>query len=415
MFLQRQHLFLLPLPYIKSANMFLVISLCIIILIVGLGCSQKNILSPSIITGAVWLACLLMFLFMDHDLPKLKTQTFITISVWIFFFSISSLCTQACNYSKSLLDSPSLLIRNLYLAISILTYPLLLLFAYKAITLGTTGNWALDLRMAALGATETFDKPFESFYILFWNVSFFLELIAFKKKKYVRLVIISFIFLSYGFLTMSKIIIASSFIMAVVILHFKHIFKTKHLVYSISFLIFILILIQTLRHPSIHSEDSLIVYTFGNLSSFETVKPGTSVHFGENTFRIVYAVLHSLSLSPIEPINPLLPWIKDPLTTNTYTGLYPFYKDFGIWGVGIFAVILGGLGGWVYKKALSGNNFYISLYAHLMFIILLQFDAESFLTNFSRNVKFILLLAIPFFCTKHNLLYLKEKITHGKQ
>lgn len=161
--------------------MTLPISLCVIILIIGFGCSRRNILSPSIITSAVWLACLLSFLFMGHNLPELKFQTLISISVWILFFSISSLFFQACDYSKSALNEPSLLLRNIYLIISIITYPLLLSFAYKAISLGTTGNWAMDLRMAALGETPYFTKPFESFYVVFWNVSFFWRLSHSKK------------------------------------------------------------------------------------------------------------------------------------------------------------------------------------------------------------------------------------------
>lgn len=391
--------------------MTLPISLCVIILIIGFGCSRRNILSPSIITSAVWLACLLSFLFMGHNLPELKFQTLISISVWILFFSISSLFFQACDYSKSALNEPSLLLRNIYLIISIITYPLLLSFAYKAISLGTTGNWAMNLRMAALGETPYFTKPFESFYVVFWNVSFFLEIIAFKKGKYGRLLIIGFIFLSYGFLTMSKIIFTSSFFMAIVILHFKHIFKTKHLIYSVLILSLLLVTIQTLRHSSIQSDSTFMIYTFGNMSSFETIQPSSSTHFGENTFRIFYAISNKMSLSSTEPIDPLLPWINKPIQTNTYTGLYPFYKDFGTWGVCIFAIVLGGFCGWIYKKALSGNNFYIALYAFVFNLIFMQYVAELFLTNFSRNIKFITLLAIPFLCTKHNLLYIKEKIT----
>ena len=37
--------------------------------------------------------------------------------------------------------------------------------------------------------------------------------------------------------------------------------------------------------------------------------------------------------------------------------------------------------------------------------------AEQFFTILSRNLKFIILLAIPFACTKHGLLLFKEKVT----
>ena len=385
---------------------------CLIILFVGLACSRNDFSSPSAVTAIVWLACAALFQWSSHDLPPLKPQTTTAICIWAACLAFSSLLTQACRYSKSRLDEPSLLVRNIYLGISILTFPMLLQFAHSAIATGETGNWALDLRLAALGETKTHKEPYENFFVLIWQVSFFLELIADEHRSRKRMLVAGLIFIAYGFVTMSKIIITTSFIMAAVILHMKGKVSNRQMAYAAAGTAAFIIAIQLLRHSRLDAggESMLTIYTFGNMSSLDTVAPASASHWGENTFRFFYAILHKLSICQTEPVDPLLGWISKPLKTNTYSGLYPFYKDFGTVGVGIFAAILGGLYGWIYKKAKSGNNYYIALYAFFINIIILQFVAEQFFTILSRNLKFIILLAIPFACTKHGLLLFKEKI-----
>ncbi|MCQ2217728.1 MAG: oligosaccharide repeat unit polymerase [Paludibacteraceae bacterium] len=392
--------------------MIALIITCCILLIFGLTCSRNDISSPSVITSAVWLMCAAMFQWLDHDLPPLQTRTIVAIGIWASCLSFSSLFTQACHYSSSKLNEPSLLVRNIYLGLSVLTFPMLIQFAYSAITTGETGNWALDLRLAALGDTKAHPEPYENFFVLIWQVAFFLELIASENRSKKRIFLTGFIFIAYGFVTMSKIIITTSFIMATMILYMKKKISNKQIFYAALGMTGFIIVIQLLRHSQLNAggESMLTIYTYGNMSSLDTVKPCSATHWGENTFRIFYAILHKLSIIGTEPIDPLLGWIEKPLKTNTYSGLYPFIKDFGIPGVAIAATLMGGMFGWIYKKAKSGNNYYIALYAFFINIIILQFVAEQFLTILSRNLKFIILLAIPFICTKHGLLYIKEKL-----
>lgn len=386
---------------------------CCILLVLGLTCSKNDFTSPSVVTSAVWLACACMFQWAEHPLPPLQTRTIWAIGVWTTCLCFSSLCTQACHYSQSKLNEPSLIIRNIYLALSVLTFPLLLQFASNAIATGETGNWALDLRMAALGKTKTYTEPYENFFVLVWQASFLLEVIATHGHSKKRMFLSGFIFISYGFVTMSKIVITTSLIMAATILYMKKRATGKQITYATLCSVVLITAIQLLRHPELNNgggANMLAVYTYGNMSSLDTIKPGSAAHWGENTFRIFYAILHKLSIIRTEPVDPLLEWINKPLQTNTYSGLYPFFKDFGATGVAVAATLMGGLYGWIYKKAKSGNNYYIALHAFFIQLIILQFVAEQFLTILSRNLKFILLLAIPFICTKHGLLLLKEKI-----
>jgi len=145
------------------------------------------------------------------------------------------------------------------------------------------------------------------------------------------------------------------------------------------------------------------------MTAFDTLEAGSSSHFGENTFRVVYAILHRLNLSDIPPIYVILDWIQEPIKTNTYTGLYPFFKDFGLWGVGIFAVFFGIFFGWIFKRAQQGNNMFMLIYALYIPIIVMQYVAELFFTNFTLFFKQIILVIIPFLFSKYKLLHKKTE------
>lgn len=161
----------------------------------------------------------------------------------------------------------------------------------------------------------------------------------------------------------------------------------------------------------LHGSSLLLgIYLLGNMSSFDTLAPCSAHHFGENTFRFLYAIPYKLGISDLEPVDTILPWINYPVITNTYTGMYPFYVDFGVVGVILFAVILGAIYGWTFKKAQCGSNFNILIYAVFSHIIITQYVADMFFTNISGFLKLILLLLGPFYVTKNNLLVCKEKV-----
>jgi len=175
-------------------------------------------------------------------------------------------------------------------------------------------------------------------------------------------------------------------------------------------LFFLFVGLQSIRHSSsvIEKNDFVVLYVLGNIKAFETIEPASSLHFGENSFRVIYAVSHSLGISDTKPIHFLLPFIEKPIITNTYTAMYPFFKDFGYWGIGIFAIFLGTLFGWIFKKAKKGNILFILLYASFTTVIIMQYVADTFFTNMAGHIKFIIILLIPFMATKYKWLATKE-------
>lgn len=392
--------------------MILVLLLCVVFAIVGLIVSKNNVFSPAVITSVVWLVVFCLFLILDHNLPSLTAKFLMAVSLWIFLFCFGSLFMQSFNFKIEKLQ-PSDFVRNVFFLISILTFPFFLLYVKEALATGETGNWALDLRFAAIGKTAHFKTAYGGWHILVWNVSFLIELFYFSKKNRFKVLVLFLILLSFGFFTMSKAVFLDLFIKILCVLLFRKRVTLKQLFISISCIILIFIFIQSARQTSVQSNpldnNSLItLYILGNPVAFDTVEPSSSVHFGENVFRVIYVMADKLGLSAVKPINPILPFIKEPINTNTYTVLYPFFKDFGYWGIGVFALIFGLSSGWIFKRAQQGDVFFVVSYVLLVSAIVMQYGAEMFLTHLPSYFKQFLLLSLPFLSMKYKLFIKKE-------
>jgi oligosaccharide repeat unit polymerase len=392
--------------------MIIVMIFFVLLLVLGVYLSKKNIFSPSVITPGIWLLCLSLFLLLSHTLPPLTSQFLIAISLWVFLLSFTSLLMQSTR-SVTKERKVSTFVRSSYFWISVLTYPLLLMFAYKAITTGTSGSWSLDLRLAAVGESIHFDKEYGGLYTIIWQVAYLIELMYYSKKTRHRVFILGFILISMGFLTMAKGMFLMFFVQTICVLYFKKVVSLKHLLYGLGGLFFLFVWLQSLRHSidlstAEEKEDFLVLYLLSSMSAFDTLEPASALHFGENVLKVFYSMFYKLGWSSVEPVEAILKFIKEPIMTNTYTTMYPYFVDFGYVGVGIFAVVMGGFYGYLFKRAQQGDEFYIVLYSFFVAFVVMQYVNEMMFTYLSGNIKNILLVYFPFFVAKYNFLRTKR-------
>lgn len=374
----------------------------IVLLILGLKVSNNNIFSPSVITPAIWAAMLLMFFILDHNLPPLSYQFLVCIMLWCGLYTISSMLAQATTRATTLYNrTPSQTILNLYFLIALCTFPLFLQYAYTAITMGPTGYWATDLRLAATGKHPCFTEPTGFLYVGIWRVAYIIELVNYSKKNRLRVLILFLFMISYGVVTMSKLMFLEMFICTAYILYANKKIKLKHLIIGGLILFQVIILMQTVRSNLGDSDKErnsfLVLYIIGHMSAFDVLEPCSSTHFGENVFRIFYAISNSLKISNIEPVSQFLPWISSPIRTNTYTVMYPFFKDFGYIGVVIFAILNGLLWGSIFKKTTNDNKMFIVIYAFFISIIVEQYVAEIIFSGLAGHIKKLVLLLLPYY------------------
>lgn len=387
------------------AGLFVI--LCVLLLVAYI-CSKQDIFSPSVLTAGIWLFCLLLFVVLPNRLPALQQQFLLCAGMWSGCFVLSSLSMQSLSYSSKKMQC-SATIRDLYFWISIACIPALLLFVYRAIAYGTTDSMALNLRMATLGEnTKVGEDTYTPMYYTLWLATYLLYLIDANKKHWKRTVILGCLTLLFGIATMSKTMILTVGIITLFVLYKRGIISTKYILIGGAAVLAMMIILQGIRHSMSMDKEEVEnifeLYILRGFCAFDTLRPCSSPHFGENVFRIFYAIPYKLGWSSIEPIDPILPWVYEPVATNTYTVMYPFFLDFGYVGVGVFAVVLGAGVGWLYKKSEQGNSFYTILYAYFCVMIVMQYVQDNFFTNLAGVIKFVLLLSLPYIVGNYQLL-----------
>lgn len=394
--------------------MYTSLFLFLFILIISLICSKNNVFSPSVLTSGIWFVVILLYILFGSELNKLTNKFLDAINIWVSLFCISSLFAQSLSAKRQKIAEPSQLARNILFYFSILTFPLLLLEAHKIISLGISSNWMSDLRAASIGGIKEIDiEETNPFYVAVWLISYFIELMYYSDKNKKRVYILFLMYAAFGFFSMGKTHFLTLFLGTIFILYINKSIKTKHIIISGIALIGLFVLIQTLRfnanHNNVRSE-MLELYILSPAPAFETIKPNPLGQPGENVFRIFYAIEYKLGVNKTEPINTILEFVDVGVGTNTYTIMYPFYKDFGLKGVGIFAVILGLFLGRIFKNAEKGNSLYIIFYAFFIYELMVQYGNEMFFTNLSLNLKRIIIASLPFLITKYEIFSLKRKL-----
>lgn len=373
--------------------------------------TKTDLFQPGILTSGIWLFGILLFILLPNELPPLQQQFLLCTGMWCVGFVLSALMMQSFRYTNAKWECSGT-IRDLYFWLSLLFIPALLHFAYTAVRLGNSGSMAMDLRMAALGKGQSGGNVYTPFYYILWEVTYLLYLIDTDKQHWRRTVTMGILMLAFATLTMSKALMFSWGIMTLYVLYRKKIISPIHILISLGVLLAVLLALHGVRQSMAmddkHVSSVFEQYILRGFCAFDTLKAGSAQHWGENVFRIYYAVTYKLGLSSVEPVNPILPWVHQPVHTNTYSTLYPFFVDFGYMGVGLFGCLLGALTGWIYKKSLSGNVFYILVYTYITYMLVMQYTNESFFTNLAGHIKFIIVLAIPYIIGTHRLLVKKE-------
>ncbi|WP_041620312.1 oligosaccharide repeat unit polymerase [Paludibacter propionicigenes] len=394
--------------------MYISISLCLFLFIISLICSKYNIFSPSVITSGIWLSVLFLYTFLGSGLNPLTDKFLSAIDIWVTLFCVSSLFIQALSLSNNNRIKPSQLARNIFFYASLVTFPLLILHAYEIVKLGTSTNWMADMRSAAVGGIKGISiEDSNPFYTLIWLGSYLIELNCYSKENKKRVFVLFLMYLMYAFITMSKTNILTLFLSTIFVLYSNKFIKFNHIAISGIIILFVFLGVQSLRSNSTASKNPtsefVTIYALSSAPAFETVKSESSVQFGENVFRFFYAVKYKLGLTKMKPNDTILGFVNVGVVTNTYTVLYPYYKDFGLSGIAFFSILLGLLLGFVYNKAENGNVIFVVLYSFFLFELVMQLVGDLFFTNFSLNLKLILVATTPYFISRYELFSYSRK------
>jgi len=401
--------------------MIVTILICLFLFFLSLICSKYNIFSPSVITSGIWLLVMLLNITINHHLTPLTNTFYDAINLWVVLFCLSSLFIQSLSFKRDTIIKPSPLARTIFYYSSLVTFPFLIFTVYKIAHMDGTLNWMSQLRLASIGRLKDVSvEDTNPFYVIIWLVSYLIELQNFSKKNKSRILILFFINFAFAFITMAKINFLILFLSTIYILYINKKVLLKHALIGGIILIFIFQGIQNFRATENSAykntaENMITLYLLSPPPAFETLKPNSSTRFGENTFRVFYAIENKLGFTDQEAVVPLLNFINVGVGTNIYTILYPFYKDFGLTGIALFSIIIGLTMGYIFNKSTNGNQLFVIIYSFLILQIVMQYASEMFFTFFSLNFKRILIALIPFIITKYELFSRKRNSVENQE
>ena len=381
--------------------------ICTILLVFSILFARRRWYSPSVLASGVWLVSLVAYSWIDHGLHPLTKDTCTMITYWLALFCIPCWCVQSV-YIKPIFKDirTSVTARDIYYYLTLFTLPLMV-FSVLLVVARSGGNPFSALRDANVAEDNGIRTT--GFFVIFWMVSYIMELQVMSKKNLGRVVLLFFINLFYAFISMGKMNFMILFLASAIILTRRKILKLWHLAIGGVVMIFLFVGIQSIRGSYTTPKKFAALYLTSSLGNLNTnLKPESAEHWGENTFRLFYALKSALDGGHTKPVDPILEFKRVEVGefvfgSNTYTALYPFYKDFGKTGVMVFAVILGLLFGYLFKTSEDNSDFALVLYAILAGSIVMQFIGDTFFTVLSQNIQYLVAALLPFIISKYNL------------
>ena len=145
--------------------------------------------------------------------------------------------------------------------------------------------------------------------------------------------------------------------------------------------------------------DFLGMYVMSPSVAFCRVHPDISEQFGTNTFETIYLFLQRFGFN-VEVHEKVQEFVEVPVSTNVYTVMQPFFRDFGYTGVALFGAIYGVASGALYRYMRNGNGYVTCLYTYMMAELVLQFYQESI---FLSMVYVLQLAVFMWLCTQEQV------------
>lgn len=386
--------------------MAILIIICSILFILSLGLSQKRWYAPTNLMLGVWLISLIGYACVDAGLHPLNSNTIWAVTLWLLSFSLASWCAQSIYIKPTFLNiKSSVPARDIYYYFTLCTIPIMFLWVSIIIT-RSGGNPFSALRDANVAEVRGIRTA--AFFVLFWMVSYIMELLIVSKDNIRRVIVLFLANFFYAFVSMGKMNFMILFLATAIILTERKIIRLWHLVIAFCILLVFFVGIQKMRGSYTNPRHFTALYLTTSLANLDqNVDPKTAKHPAENSFRLFYAIRSSIDSGKTEVIDPILDfqWVKIgdlKYYSNTYTTIYPFYKDFGLIGVIAFAILLGWIFGYLFKTAEDGSQFSLVLYAILAGTVVMQFIGDTFFMVLSQNIQYLIAALIPYIISKYN-------------
>lgn len=363
---------------------------------------QRNPGHPGVVHGAVWLLISLGYAVFQAELDLVKDQSLLVLAIGIVAFSIGIYAggrPKGFSLAVQGISSRQFPVPVLIILVSMIGLAAMAAKAIQYVPLepgmslfGGVDSWYATLRNDLI-ARRSGSFGISS-YVL--NISFagtaylILYFRRVHKTPWVWLSIVlslGFTLLSTGrtfFLLLGCLIIGSA--MPVSWRNRKMLFLAAPLLVVI---VFVLLPWLGGRLSAASLEYLAKMYSFAPLSAFDyLVNSGSPTTAGSMTFRTPFAVLRALGV-PVDVPELIQQYSPTRFPANVYTVFSPYFRDFGMIGVGLFMGILGGVHGRVFRQLKSGIPIIIVANSLLFYALLMQFFQDQYFSLMSQWIQIL--------------------------
>lgn len=373
---------------------------------------QRTAVSPGVVHGAIWLLVSLAHVLILGELSAVSTQTLLVLMIGITAFSIGiSAGGRIPEFPTSLRDSsaqPFLPVPQLIVLVSAIGLTMMLNTAFEYMPLnaaspwfGSEDSWYSGLRYH-LNTNRAGSFGVAS-YVLNFSFAGTVYLVLYARRLYLTAWLWPSLILSLGFAFLSTgrthIVLLGCMVVAAALPTSTH----KRLALALLLpvfggAVFVLVTLMSGRLDTT-SIDALFAslthrhlkgYVLTAVGAFDIlVNSGLPATGGAMTFRTPLAVLRFLG-APVSVPDLLQPNVTfASFVVNVYTVFSPYYRDFGLLGVGFFMTILGGLHGWVFQQLRTGLPVFIIANGILFYALLMQFFQDQYFSLMSQWIQIL--------------------------
>lgn len=375
-----------------------------------------GLFSPWSITMAVWAGMMVLFLIWSEELYPLTGQFYVSIALWIGLMVPVSLITynlmpRSRNCDGT--DGTSLMPRSRtgiatdgirickpifvgLLVVALVMSPMYIYKVYQTVSMFDADDMLNNTRLLAV---EGGGQGLLALSSVISQALFLVSLWAYPRVRMWMVVALALCCVTCSLAIMEKGTIFVVVICSLYVMYERGVVRVRTISVVLVVLLGLFFLFNIYRSggDSESAKDESILdfigmYVMSPPVAYCTVVKDVGNQFGTNTFEVVYDYLGRFGFGPFEIHQKVQEFVYVPISTNVYTIMQPFFRDFGYAGVAFMAVFYGLMTGYVYGKSKQGSAFFVVIYTFFVQVLVLQFFQENIFLSLSFFVQLSLLV-----------------------
>lgn len=398
-----------PMGYVLSFVCLLNLMVCGIRLFRKRKAEKVNIewgglFSPWVITLAVWGGMGVLFLINGDLLYPLTSQFYQSISLWISIFVVTSFVTyNILPHNEKPIPTHgvdvNMPIFYFLLVLAMLFSPLYLYKVYQIVSMFDSKDMLNNIRLLAVFGNQ--NMGILSYGYVISQALLLVGLWRYPKIPWWQLLLIIGCCLINSIALMEKGSLFLVVICSIYVLFERGVLKLHTIVLLGAATVVLFYFFNIAREGDSaqaagQQESSLLdfvaMYLMSPPVAFGTVMREATSQFGTNTFETIYLFLNRLGFD-YAVHEKTQEFVYVPISTNVYTIMQPFFRDFGNMGVAFFSFLYGVVSGALYRWAKNGVVLCVCLYTYMVEVLILQFYQENIFLSM------VIVLQLVFFVT----------------